>query len=88
MRGCQVLFIGVKEKKLLPAILAGVKGNPVLTAGESEHFVQEGGMISFLLEDNKIRFEVNLEVAQKAKLRISSRLLALAKTVIGGQKGT
>jgi hypothetical protein len=88
MRGCQVLFIGVEEKKLLPAILAGVKGNPVLTVGESEHFAQEGGMISFLLEDNKIRFEINLETAQKAKLRISARLLALAKTVIGGQRGT
>ena len=44
-------------------------------------------MIGFCLEENKIRFEINLETAQKAKLRISSRLLALAKTVIGGPKG-
>jgi hypothetical protein len=88
MQRCQVLFIGAGEKKLLPAILAGVKGNAVLTIGESEHFVQEGGMIGFLLEENKIRFEVNLEAAQKARLKISSRLLALAKNVIGGQRGT
>jgi hypothetical protein len=88
IQGCQVLFIGAEEKRLLPAILAGVKGNSVLTVGESEHFVQEGGTIGFLLEENKIRFEVNLEAAQKAKLRISSRLLALAKSVIGGQRGT
>ncbi len=85
---CQVLFIGAEEKNLLPAILAGVKGSSVLTVGESEHFVQEGGMIGFLLEENKIRFEVNLEAAERAKLKMSSRLLELAKTVIGGHRGT
>jgi uncharacterized protein DUF4154 len=88
MQGCQVLFIGAEEKKLQPGVLASLKGNPVLTVGESEHFVEEGGIIGFLLEENKIRFEVNLEAAQNAKLRISSRLLALAKSVIGGQRGT
>jgi len=88
IQGCQVLFIGAGERKLLPAILAGVKGDSVLTVGESEHFVQDGGMIGFCLEENKIRFEINLEAAQKAKFRISSRLLALAQSVIGGQRGT
>lgn len=87
IQGCQVLFIGAAEKKSLRAILLSAKGNS-LTVGESEHFLQEGGMIGFLLEENKIRFEVNLEAAQNAKLRISSRLLALAKSVIGGQRGT
>ncbi len=81
------MFIGAGEKKLLPAILAGVNGSSVLTVGESEHFAQEGGMIGFCLEENKIRFEINLETAQKSKLKISSRLLALAKSVIGGQRG-
>jgi hypothetical protein len=88
IQGCQVLFIGAEEKKLLPAILAGVKGNSILTVGESEHFVEDGGMIGFLLEENKIRFEINLEAAKKAKLKISSKLLALAKTVIGSEGGT
>jgi len=87
IQGCQVLFVRASEKKLLGAILASVKGNSILTVGDSEHFVQEGGMIGFCLEDNKIRFEINLETVQKAKLRISSRLLALAKSVIGGQRG-
>jgi hypothetical protein len=88
IQGCQVLFIGAAEKKSLRAILLSAKGNSLLSVGESEHFLQEGGMIGFLLEENKIRFEVNLEAAQNAKLRISSRLLALAKSVIGGQRGT
>jgi len=88
IQGCQVLFIGAEEKKLLPSILAGVKENFVLTVGESEHFAQDGGTIGFCLEGNKIRFEINLEAAEKAKLKISSKLLALAKTVIGSPGGT
>jgi hypothetical protein len=88
VRGCQVLFIETPEKKSLPAALASLRGNPVLTVGESEHFTQEGGMIGFFLEGNKVRFEINLTAAEQAKLKISARLLALAKTVIGGPKGT
>jgi len=88
LQGCQVLFIGAGEKKLLPEILAKAKPSSILTVGESEHFAEDGGMIGFVLDENKIRFEINLEAAQKAKLKISSRLLALAKSVIGGQRGT
>jgi hypothetical protein len=87
IQGCQVLFVGSGEKRRLPEILARVRTNSVLTVGESEHFAQEGGMIGFVLEENKIRFEINLAAAQKGKLKISSRLLALAKNVIGGQRG-
>lgn len=88
IQGCQVLFLGTPEKKSIAAELANLKGAPVLTVGESEHFAQDGGMIGFFLEDNKVRFEINLEAAEHAKLKISARLLALAKTVIGGPKGT
>ena len=87
-QGCQVLFMGKGEKKSIAVALANLKGNPILTVGESERFAQEGGMIGFFLEDNKVRFEINLNAAEHAKLRISARLLALAKTVIGGPKGT
>jgi hypothetical protein len=88
IQGCQVMFIGIADKKFISATMADLKGTPVLTVGESEHFVQEGGMIGFFLEDNKVRFEINLNAAEHAKLKISARLLALAKTVIGGPKGT
>jgi hypothetical protein len=87
VQGCQVLFIGMSEKKLMSAELANLKKNPVLTVGESEHFAQEGGMIGFCLEGNKVRFEINLTAAERANLKISARLLALAKTVIGAPKG-
>lgn len=87
-RDCQVLFIGEGERKLLAPVLAALQGNPVLIVGESEHFAQQGGTIGFCVEENKIRFEVNLEAAARARLKISSKLLALARNVVGGQRGT
>jgi uncharacterized protein DUF4154 len=87
-QGCQILFLGIADKKVVSATLGKLNGSPVLTVGESEHFAQAGGMIGFFLEDNKVRFEINVEAAEDAKLKISARLLALAKTVIGGPKGT
>lgn len=87
-QGCQILFIGTTEKKYISATVASLKGAPVLTVGEAEHFAEDGGMIGFFLEDNKVRFEINLEATEHAKLKISARLLALAKTVMGGPKGT
>ncbi len=88
IQGCQVLFIGAVERQRTLAELANVNGNPVLTVGESEHFAQEGGMIGFFLEDNKVRFVINVGAAERANLRISATLLTLAKTVIGGPRGT
>jgi hypothetical protein len=88
IQGCQVLFIGAAEKDFRPPMLASLQGSPVLTVGETVNFAQDGGMIGFCLEQNRIRFEINLEAAERAKLKISSRLLALARTVIGGQRGT
>jgi hypothetical protein len=85
--GCQVLFLGTGEKKRIGEALADISGLPVLTVGETEHFVQEGGIIGFCLEENKIRFEINLDAAGKAKLKISAKLLALAKTVVGNARG-
>lgn len=84
---CQVLFVNAAGEKPIAEALDTLKGAPVLTVGESAHFAQEGGMIGFLLEDNKIGFEINLDAAEHAKLKISARLLALAKKVIGGPKG-
>jgi hypothetical protein len=88
IQGCQILYLGTPDKKFISATLANLRASPVLTVGESENFVQQGGMIGFLLEDNKVRFEINLDAAERTKLKISARLLALAKTVIGGPKGT
>jgi hypothetical protein len=60
---------------------------PVLTVGETAGFLDAGGIIDFLLEDNKLRFEVNLDTAESADLKIGSRLLVLAQRVVGESHG-
>jgi len=58
-----------------------LKGVPVLTIGETPGFARNGGIINLILEDNKVRFEVNVQAAKDAELNISSRLLALARII-------
>jgi YfiR/HmsC-like len=82
-QGCHVLFVGKHEAARLSRLLLDLKDGPILTVGESDDFVQQGGMIGFLLVENKVRFEINLQAAERANLKISSRLLLLAKSVIG-----
>ena len=83
-QGCHVVFLGRPVKKSIVEELASLKGSPVLTVGETNQFIDENGMIGFCLEENKIRFEVNLDSAEKAHLKISAKLLTLAKRVIVG----
>lgn len=86
---CQVLFVsGPGDRKHVAETLASAGSLPILTVGEADQFAEDGGAIGFCTEDNKIRFEVNLDAAGKAGLKISAKLLALAKTVLGAPKGT
>ncbi|OGT98461.1 MAG: hypothetical protein A2079_07165 [Geobacteraceae bacterium GWC2_48_7] len=79
--GCQVLFIPHSENIRLSAYLQQANHNVVLTVGDQERFTASGGMIGFYEEENKVRFEINLEAAQKRHLQISSHLLNLARRV-------
>ena len=84
LKTCQVIFISGEEDKHLPEVLNSVKGASALVVGESEEFAERGGTIQFYLENNKLRFAVNLDAAQRARLQLSSRLLALARIVRDG----
>jgi YfiR/HmsC-like len=84
---CQVLFLGASQSGALRKIQAELHGGGVLTVGDSPEFLHQGGVIRFLLLDNHVRFEVNLEAAEQAGLKISSKLLALAQNVRGGRGG-
>ncbi len=76
---CQILFI---PKSVDAAdVLKHLSGPGVLTVGESDDFLDVGGVIRLLIEDKKVRFEVNLDAAQRAHLTISSQLLKLARTI-------
>jgi hypothetical protein len=81
--GCQVLFISRSEEGRLDQILASLDGTPVLTVSDMHRFTQRGGMVGFSMEEQKVRFNVNLKAAETHALRISSQLLKLAKNVQG-----
>jgi|ERR1700733_11881793 len=87
MQACQIVFLGRAQSKRIPMLVATLHNAPVLTVGETAGFLDAGGMIDFLLEDNKLRFEVNLDAAESADLKIGSRLLVLAQRVVGESHG-
>jgi hypothetical protein len=76
---CQVLFVGKAEPDV-EGLLSEV-GPGVLTIGEGPGFLRAGGIIGFILENRRVRFDVNQGAAAKAKLRISSKLLSVARSV-------
>ncbi len=78
---CQVLFISSADKKQMRQTLEEIKSLPVLTVGEAEDFTDQGGVVRFLLDAGRVRLEFNLDAADCAKLRVSAKLLGLAKTV-------
>lgn len=79
--GCQILFVCSSEKKHLRSILKEPLLSGVLTVGDSANFNSEGGVINLQVDDDKIRILINMEAAMQNGLRISSRLLSLARIV-------
>jgi hypothetical protein len=82
LRECQILFISQSEEKRYGQILDSLRGSSILTVGESPSFLDAGGAVYVYPENSSLRFEVNLAAAEGAHLKISSRLLALAKRII------
>lgn len=78
---CQILFVAVSEKPLTSSILEKVKGFNILTVGESDDFLADGGIINLVHRNHKIRLQVNLDAAEKTHLKISSRLLVVSEVV-------
>src|SRR3984893_1743977 len=78
---CRILFVSSSEKMHFEEVVEAVKGLPILTVGEAPGFAERGGMIRLMLEDNRVRFEVNVEAAHEGNLNISSRLLTLARII-------
>jgi YfiR/HmsC-like len=81
LRACNILFISESEKKRLPAILAGLRGSSVMTVADMEHFIDEGGMVQFVVEDARVRISIDVGATGRARLKVSSKLLALALAV-------
>ena len=79
---CQILFISASEKRRMRDILDRVEPMGVLTVSEVKGFPEMGGMINFTVEKSRIRFQINQDAAERASLKISSKLLRLASSVI------
>lgn len=81
VRDSRILFISDSEQPHLPAILKRLEGAATLTVGEMDRFAERGGVIRFRTERSRVRLEINLAVAERARLKISSELLKLARIV-------
>jgi hypothetical protein len=84
--GCHVLFVTNSEAKRLPAILERTKTSSVLIVGEASGFIDRGGTIGLTTDDDRVRFDVNLVAADRARIKISSRVMALASSVRRGEE--
>jgi hypothetical protein len=78
-----VVYFPALPGKRTSSFLAALAGTSVLTVGDSDRFIRSGGMIRFYVQDAHMRFEINLDSAERAHLKLSSRLLALARIVRG-----
>ena len=78
---CDILFISSSERNNLQRILEVLHTAPVLTIGDMDRFAERGGMINLTTEEKRVRFEINVEAAERAGLRPGSQLLRLARIV-------
>ncbi len=84
--GCRVLFVSASLSDRLGVVLDALAGTSALTVGDVEHFAHRGGMISIRMQhDRRTRFEINMEVVERAGLEISSELLSLS-TIVGERR--
>ncbi len=81
LASCHVAFFGITEEKRLPQFIRGLQGSSVLTVGEIDRFAQSGGIINLVVVNNKVRFEINVDRAERAHLKLGSQLLSMATIV-------
>jgi hypothetical protein len=81
LRGCHVLYFGDTDPGRAVPIFDELKNAAVLTVGDGDQFPRSGGMVGLFVEDGRMRFAINADQAQRAGIRLSSKLLSLAKLV-------
>lgn len=78
---CKIVFISRSEHDRLKPVLDNLNKEPVLTVSDQDGFAEKGGMVNLRVVKNKVRFEINVAVVNRAGLRISAKLLRLATLV-------
>ncbi len=79
-----MVFVSATENRNYADIFGSLRGANTLVVGETRNFAAAGGSIEFLLEDNRVRFAINTDAADRAGLKLSSKLLSLARIVHDG----
>ncbi len=87
MHACHLLFISASERKRLAETLAALPQTPLLTVGDQERFAEQGGMINLVLVEKKIRFEINIDAVERARLKLDPQLLNSAVKIHRRGKG-
>ncbi len=80
---CHVLFISRTEQSAVANFVNILRNSSILTVGETPNFAQQGGIIEFVIVNNKLSFAINIEAAKRMQLKLSSELLKLAEIVYG-----
>src|SRR5207245_5606370 len=80
-RMCQVLFISSSERPQIKEVLESLRGSSALTVGDTTGFAQSGVAINLILEQDRVHFEISVQSAQKAGLKLGSKLLSVSKVV-------
>jgi hypothetical protein len=78
---CQILFLDSKDGAFIRESLLNIKNRSILTIGHMKGFTQAGGIINFFTEKDRLRFEVNLDAAKRAKVKIGSQILMSAEII-------
>lgn len=84
---CHVLFLSRSARETQEGLLATLQGRPILTVGETEQFLEAGGLINFVLTKERVRFEVNARSAERAGLKLGAKLLGVAARVLSESGG-
>ncbi len=82
LKQCNMIFITSLMREQQDKIINNITGSKTLTIGEDKDFIQKGGMINFVEQQDKIKFEVNLNAINQIQLKISSKVLRIATRVI------
>lgn len=83
---CQILYVPDTEEARFPAVLRWTENRPILTVSDAEFFARQGGGIALVREDTRLRFDVNLDALNRARLKPASQMLRLARQVNGGAR--
>jgi hypothetical protein len=83
VHNCAILYVGRRHTERGLRFLAAARNLPVLTVGDGASFLEQGGAIRFVLDNNRVRFDISTVAMQRSGLRVSSKLLRVARSVEG-----